>query len=413
MNIFKNLSIFIILAIFPVFLFAQMPLVCSTDVTSPEKVLNFLAEVAQLEISKYNCTMVYDRDYSGLGFPFDETVTYNLSSSQSKIDVLCNFKNHTLLNIDLGLREGAPFFIQHSPSANIDLAKALLQRYYVYSRANYLQATIDALNTVTELKSTSIIVGNVSLKVEAKEGTLQSIEAVYTVNSIEVQCNNLLIRFQNGNLASLWDSWNQYEVGNTDVRILKEKALWIAEEAAQKSTFILGLSNTVAQNPNFTFVDKYSSASLSMALREGKLYPLWNVQLALDKVFLGYSGFQVLVWADTGEVKGLTSTGMLGIPTGDTNVTIPAESVSSTPTLSSLSTPTVELSQSPIISPTLSSSQEPSALPSSTLQPSQLPSTQTTENRTSDNRALQFASVISIVAVAVVVAAFLLKRKAK
>jgi hypothetical protein len=57
------------------------------------------------------------------------------------------------------------------------------------------------------------------------------------------------------------------------------------------------------------------------------LYPSWEIYLSLDKMYSGNVGsFQVMMWADTGEITSMISLGRLGVPQNMPDSTIEDES---------------------------------------------------------------------------------------
>ena len=174
-----------------------------------------------------------------------------------------------------------------------------------------------------------------------------------------------MLGFANGCFEGFSDNWNQYQVGSTDVKISKEEAIQIAKAAAYNSTFVV--DNKVV-TPNYTILGNPVLTTLTLQPKaDNKLYPLWEIKLALDRVILGSTGgFQVMLWGDTGEVTFVTSTGMLGLPI-DTNT----PSTSSPNSSSSLSPTATDPSSSPIqmTTPKASLSENPTPKPS--IEPSQ------------------------------------------
>jgi hypothetical protein len=264
------------------------------------------------------------------------------------------------------------------------------------------------LDSVNELVPLTTIADGLKFVISTSSDYSADIKWMPIVNGIDIWQNAVIVSFRNGFFESLNDNWDRYQVGSTEISVSKEEAIRIAKQAAQDSTFVVG-SSAIA-TPNFTFVDKYSDATFDLIPRENNmLFPRWDVRLALDKVYLGsVTGFQVLIWADTGEVAYVTSTGMLGVPTEENATTAPSPSGEPSPSIS-------PSPQSP--SPEPSSTTSPpiqTASPSPTPSPTQLttsPSTQPIENTGSSEPILIAAVAAAAVASIAVVALFLRKRR--
>jgi hypothetical protein len=357
----------IIIASTLTFSFSQMPMGHAAELTEPEKALVFLREVALLDFAKYNVTFAGMSDSPvDLGALPSKTVKYVFNSSESSFDVLLHFKDGKLTSCTMYIYKGSPLITQPATNALND-AKSFLKRYQNYSGSPYSQTLSDPLNSLTELKSMTTVTGNVKLSISI-DTTRTLFIWTYTVDGFDVQYNSASLGFVKGYFEGFSDNWNQYQLGSTEVKISKEQAIQIAKSAAYNSTFVV--DNRVV-TPNYTIRDSPVLATLSLQPKaDNKLYPLWEFKLSLDRVILGSTGgFQVSLWADTGEVIFVTSMGMFVSPPDENNTSTPTPSTEPSP--SSSPSPTVtDLSSSPIITPTASISENPTQQP--TIEPSQL-----------------------------------------
>ena len=349
---------------FFVFALVGVPIVSAdlNEFSASEKALSFLSDVANFDLSKYNVQTVFNRPYKNL-FNYgiaDWEIKYQLNSTESTLDVILVFRSDHVVRYNLYLYKGLPVYIQ--PIAdNLDYLKGFLQRYQVYSNSPYLLNMRNMLDNIDDLNSVMVISENTKLTITSGGSTY--ISWTYTVNGVDISPNSVSFIFNSGGLNSFVDDWGHYPVGSTELMVSKEQAILIAKREAQNSTFVVG--GAVVPTPNFTFVDQFNVATWFMALRDGKLYPIWDVKLALDKVYLNsVTGFQVKIWADTGQIQYLTSIGMLGVPSEDNSSLTPTPSFE--PAITSSLIPESTCTISPSIIDVSESSQVPTATASVT-----------------------------------------------
>ena len=271
-------------------------IVTLVSVASNDATLDFLTAVAGVDISKYKIEKISVLE-PGFGIA-EQTVTYRLESDGSKMEVVSNFRNGTIVWCKIYRLEGLPILTVSSADA-LDSAKSLLSRYQSVSKAPYLQPIQDSLIALTELKSMTTENGNFKLEVR-NEGAYSRFFWTDTVNGIEIPQKQVGLVFYNGTFETFSDHWNCYTVGNTDVKFDIEDAIQVAKEHAQNHSYNIG--DTVVNN--FTILDEYIIAELTMQDRGNYVvYPWWEIRLPLDKAYLGsITEIRVLMWADTGEV---------------------------------------------------------------------------------------------------------------
>jgi hypothetical protein len=378
--------------------FVQMPLVCSSDVTAPEKVLNFLTEVAGLDTTKYAAKIIIE----------DNPVKYTLTSDNSTIDVLCQFRNGALVWCHVYQISGSPF-LTHPAINPLDSAKIFLEKYQNYSKATYLQPMKNTLCQLTEISAVTKTDGNVKLTVYPMDYGFVLYDWMNEVNGIINPYNRMGFGLKNGVFEQFADDWNLNPVGNAEVKISKDQALSIATARIKTFSYEIG-SQTVG---NLTVSNLAPFAELTMQPRNNMLYPHWEIYLPLDKVYPGeVTSVHIMMWADTGEISSIKATGTLGgsFPNNATNPTAPPTELPTSP--SSTPQSTSKPASTTSSEPNSISSQSPTS-PSTLLQPSPSFSAHSTDNGSSESSALQFVAVIVVVTVAVVAAALLLKRKTK
>lgn len=308
----KKLNVAFVSAAVLMLLLLQIPNAYLVESTTENKVLTFLKDVVGLDMARYDAKLVTVPIQSDLGDPSETGwIKYTLTSAGSKIDVLCNFRNNMLVWCKLNVIAGSPLYIQSQPANVIEAAKGIIQRCQVYSGASYLQTMRNMLEQVNEPKPATIKSDNVKLDISIEENYVY-IKWMYIVNNIDVSSKAVSFIFKDGDLYLFRDTWDLYKIGTTEVVISKEEAISIAREHVQKYSYTVdGMLIS-----NFTILDEQVIATLSMQDRGNyTLYPHWEIRMGLDKVYPGgVTGFQVMLWADTGEVTHITPIGSLGGP---------------------------------------------------------------------------------------------------
>jgi len=163
------------------------------------------------------------------------------------------------------------------------------------------------LDTVTEFTPITEEVGDVRLEITIDED-MEKIKWMNAVNGITNTYNVVTVRFRNGAFELFVDNWNRYRIGSAEVNVDREEAIRIAKEEAQKN-----IRAAVGDEAASTFTFVYESALLNMQPRKDALYPHWEIHLTLNKMVLDYgAAFNVLVWADTGEISYIVYSGSYG-----------------------------------------------------------------------------------------------------
>jgi hypothetical protein len=267
-----------------------------------EKVVSFLEDVIQLNMTKYVATLVSDtiEHRSDLGGIAEELSKYTLTSYDSEINVDFRFRNQTLYRCRLDVLEFAPHYAQPQPTNVLDMAAAILQRYQNYSGASYLTEMSDMLKTANEIEDLEKTVGNMKLVI-LTEGNDVEIQWIYTTSGVDYQTKGVKLSFDNGVLRELEDGWSLFHVGSIVVNISDEEAINIAMDHAKDFSWTVG----GVEVTQFTILEDPVSVSLLPHIRDEPLalIPYYYVILNLDKVYPGdINSIAVGLWADTGEV---------------------------------------------------------------------------------------------------------------
>ena len=375
----------------------------STEFSAPNRVLLFLTDVVGLNITRYNATLVsndvtYPSDL--LGIP-QESGKFTFESEESKIDVTYSFKNKTLVWLNLYVLKGSPLYAKPQPVKIIDEVKDFLERYQVYVGASYVQTMRSMLDSVTEIKAMNVTSGNLKFTMSVK-GNYVQFGWMYTANGLDYKRKGTYIHFENGHLRHFGDGWNLYRVGSDRVDVSMDEAIAIARNATKEMPLLYGKVGGEIVSVQPRVADSPVEAKLTVDIKEPlTLYPLWHVQLYFDRVYGNYYGVAVDIWADTGEIRGMYGTGVMGyIPSNEK----PQQTQTQPPTQN----PTQQTSpQEP--APTQTPPQEENPTPNP---PEQNPST--TENQTNLNLTpLMIAATIPTILIAITIGTTLYKRKRK
>jgi hypothetical protein len=264
--------------------------------------INFLQQVTQIDTSHYQATLLSNtiEQRSDLGGSMEQVMTYALTSSDSKLDVVFRFRNNQLSRYQIILLEGSPVYSQPQPFDVLDVAKGLLGRLGAYESASYLSNMSRLLAMVdSSTQSIQITEGNIKLNVTTAGDNAQVL-MMYTENGVDFSPKSLSLVFNNHDLETLTDGWFLFTIGSTTVNISSEKAVELAKNALNGYSW--NVNGTTVSNfsvlPRLTEVFFHPNTKNTLAL-----YPQYIVTFYLDKVYPGnVNSVMVEVWADTGEI---------------------------------------------------------------------------------------------------------------
>jgi len=327
----------LILIAFLVVSLALMPTVYSEASTAQEKSLAFLEEVVNLDLTKYNAKIDNYAESSYLSMS-QESIVYTLDGAdESKLHVMCIFRDRTLSSCIIDVLKGSPIHAEAQSTNVIALAKGFLQRYQSFAGASYLQAMHNMLDTVNEVKNTTTAMDDVKFTLSIRDVwtdpdeepiTDTSFEWIQTVNGVDAPQNAVSITFRDGSLYWFKDDWNLYKIGNSSINVSREEAIEIAMEAAKDYKLQVYTAENTLTDIEFNIVDESLTAECFMYPKETlTLHPFWQVQLYFDKYYASYFGIKVGIWADTKEIMYCQATGTSGgLPYGETSTALPTNS---------------------------------------------------------------------------------------
>ena len=273
-----------------------------------DKVLNFLATVAKIDTASYTIETFVD---NVPGPNYDKTLKLKLSSDDSKIDVLCLFRDNSLFWCTIHPVQGSPASTRSESSDALTIAKDTLESLQTFSAKDHFPKMLIMLNDVTELKSSKSVNAEFTQEIAISDNTARISWEPYA-NGLSNPQNKLTLEFKDGNLLFFADFLGLFTIGSSDVIITEKDAIQIAIEHTREFTWEED-GETIT---NVNVLDSPIIANISLQNRgNNTLYPYWDIWLPLDKMYPGgVTGFHVSIWADTGELSFITPIGYLGKP---------------------------------------------------------------------------------------------------
>lgn len=279
--------------------------------SSKDKTFSFLKDVIQLDMTKYYARLVsntveYATDLGGIT---EENLKYTLTSDDSELEADFRFRNQTLSRFRFNIIEGAPFFTQQKPNSIIDITNGLLERYQKYASVSYLENMRNMLITVNSNENAEKISGDIKLIIST-EGKDTKIQWMQIADNIDFQVKGLEFNFENGILEMLTDGWFLFNVGSTELNVLKDEAINIAIENTENYSWIAN-GEKISE---FNILENNITAIMYPHLRENnlELIPCWVINIPLDKVYPGnVDNIIIGVWADNGEITEIQTTSLI------------------------------------------------------------------------------------------------------
>jgi hypothetical protein len=271
---------------------------------STDKAINFLRDVVQLDLTKYDATLLgntVDHPSELGGGVLEQILRYSLVNSESKIEVILRFRNNLLSNYQMFLLDGSLIYAEPQPFTVLDSAKWLLYKLNSYEDAPYLGEMNNTLYQFGEADSIEMTHDNLKTNVSIS-GNNAEMQWVYTENGVDFAQKGLKLVFENQALKELDDGYFLFKIGGTQVKVGNEEAIQIARNAVKDFTW-----NANGQvMSSFKVLQEPVSAVFQPAPREDPLalVPCWYVTLYLDNVYpTSVTRIAVGVWADTGKIQ--------------------------------------------------------------------------------------------------------------
>jgi len=303
-------------------LFVYTPTVYADKETVQEKVLNALQDVTGIDVDKYTITQ---SRYSTAPTPEfvekfrdGEELMLTLKSQESQLGIWAVHHNNRLRIMYLSLEDGLPSDIHYVNKLSDDPLIATQQALHRLQKLTGNPVISEMLKIVESTKNIDDVAGknfeNIKCVVYRHPPEFgppvggEPVSSVYFMYSIDgsESPNSIGIHFMNGYIQGFHDAWDLYVVGSEEVNVSREQAIAIAREKA-----IEAAGSVTLEFPS----DRPVIAELSLEVRDDfMLYPFWFVEIPIDyPPNLSIYGWQVGIWADTGELMYSHPVGRYGI----------------------------------------------------------------------------------------------------
>ena len=274
------------------------PAVYTTETNAQETALSLLGDVIQLDLARYETKLEsYIVKYA------DETtqehITYTLNSQESDLKIYFKLKNNVLIYLAMSSNRGTPIFATEATTV-ADRTRNFLENYKDHTNDPELSEMIRIFNTVDISRNSTTTIGNIKLIVTI---TKEYIVFNWFSTFSGADYPGLSLGYI-GNDMSFVDDRPEYEIGNTEVTITKEEAIATALKHMESYSLQVGITGEILEvNDLIIAENKISAKLLTWPRKNSILYPCWNVELGLDKLYPGnVYAISVYIWADNGEV---------------------------------------------------------------------------------------------------------------
>jgi len=286
-----------------------------TSSVNEAKARSILSNVFGLDLTRYTIAASSSQE-TYLNVIEEETVYYILHSNDGVLELSCTFIGANLRKINIFENKGIPQVAKGvgpllENMDTVESAKTFLDDYYGFTKNPFYNKIVIMLDNVDVNKNYTKISGNVKLEVTNNEVSTV-FKWSYTEKGMDAPSKYVALRYENGVLKYFIDNWNLYNVGSTKVSVSEKDAVDIAMKAVSASSWNLGTGNNTVRVSDFKVANAMiwenvfaSNIYADKARSEDPLmlYPLRHVWVALDKFYPGnVYGFNVYVWADTGDV---------------------------------------------------------------------------------------------------------------
>ncbi|MCL2291808.1 MAG: hypothetical protein FWC30_01885 [Candidatus Bathyarchaeota archaeon] len=276
----------------------------------PAKVLSFLRDIFQINIDKYDITLMplstirWNDVAATEGQYYLVYSDYDNNEGSSSLKVNFSFWNSELVGCDIQRTNYDDGIIHYTQKQDGDVRKTVtgfLQRYQAHTKDEQIIQMINLLNIADLINGYTKTNNNLQFKVQIFDENRYYLVWSNTVNGADY--SKLTLSFKNGELANFFDDRAFYVLGSDVVNVSKEQAISIALEHAAS------LSYTVDGEviSGFNIVNEQIRIQPSRLSRPAESllvkYPIWIVELPLADIYPGMvSVISVMLWADTGEV---------------------------------------------------------------------------------------------------------------
>jgi hypothetical protein len=291
-----------------------IPSANAAELSVSQKGLVVSSDVIGLDMEKYSVNAKEYPQDSYLGVLPQKNVRYTLNSNGSNVEMFYTFVNGKLLMLDVLENHGSPCLTK-TVNGVAESAKDFLNSYQSYTGNSFYGQLGSSLVGVDSSKNSTKTVGNTKFEVSTHLDNVtdrQIFRWTYTLNGVEAPDKVVALGYENGFLGYFFDSWDLYRIGSTSVNVSEEEAIASAMERARNYSWLTKTENSTMMVKDFNVTGAMvwetvfrSSLVADTARNEDllMLYPMRHVWVSLDKFYPGnVYGFNVYVWADTGEI---------------------------------------------------------------------------------------------------------------
>jgi len=302
----------IALSVLLVALFMQLSVAYAEEeiTVDTKEVLVFLKDVFQVDVEKYEVTLVTSGTeyWPELGGIAQTTGEYMLDSTgqggTSLLTVIFTFWDEELIGCRLYEEsQGPTLYSEQAEGDLIGAASGFLQRYKTRTKDEQLTQMSSLMDTVEVVSNITKTIDTLSLSI-AVDDYRTSFTWSNTISETALDgagYSRLNLGFQSGHLSDFKDDRNFYTLGSSEVNISQEEAVNIALKGVENYSYMFDgeeitdfnvSSNLILSRPHF--LNKTSDPM--------ELYPCWRIELGLDTYYPGgVASIEVWLWADSGD----------------------------------------------------------------------------------------------------------------
>ena len=300
------------------------PTVQAVDLTSMQKGLAISKDVLGFDTNE-NTTLKQLSQNSYKDVIQQENILISFGTNQNKLDMIQTFADGELRKIYVLEPKGNPELTDLSYESfqvgddtfynnifnEVKHAKEFLSEYNSYTEKSIYNTIATTLNSVKADKNETTISGNIKFEIIVTEKA-KTFRWTYVNNGVEAPSKCVIFGYEDGYLKYFIDNWDLYTIGSTQINTSEKKAIEIAMEASESFSWNMGSGENKAAIKDFTVANAmlwetvFCSSLYADEFRSEDaltLYPIHHIWVSLDKFYPGnVYGFNVYVWADTGEV---------------------------------------------------------------------------------------------------------------
>ena len=270
--------------------------------TNTKQVLDFLEDVIQIDMTKYEVRLRVSDTNNWTGGTTRTTGQYILDSSglggTSIITISFTIVDNNLVGCFLYLTQGSPIFSEQIETDPVKAAKGFLQRYQTFTNDPEVATMKNILETINPKTNTTTIIDNIKFEV-----TYHPTDTVFqwSNNFNGADFSHLILEMRNEQFFAFNDDRSYTKIGSTEVNISEEQAITLALQ--ETSTYMFECENDTVLE--LGFIEKFIKTELKVIPKsnQGDYYPIWIIDVPLDRMYGHISYFTIMLWADNGIIR--------------------------------------------------------------------------------------------------------------